>query len=79
MCENSRQRVIHISTAAAVIFLGAQVAGAVADDFVDEVALCGPRDRIRDRLTRYAALPLGTFQVRFPTMESIRLIAEPMG
>ena len=79
MCENSRRRVIHIATAAAVIFLGAQVARAVADDFVDVVALCGPRDRIRDRLTRYTALPLGTFQVPFPTMESIRLSAELMG
>ncbi len=29
MCENSRQRVIHISTAVAVIFLAVQVAGAV--------------------------------------------------
>jgi hypothetical protein len=28
MCENSRQRVIHISTAAAVIFLASQVAWA---------------------------------------------------
>lgn len=52
---------------------------AVEDSFIDEVALCGPRDRIKDRLTRYTALPLGTFQVRFPTLESIRLIAELMG
>ena len=29
MCENSRQRVIHISTAVAAIFLALQVAGAV--------------------------------------------------
>ena len=52
---------------------------AVDDDFVDEVALCGPRDRIEERLTRYTALPLGTFQVRFPTTESIRLMAELLG
>jgi len=30
MCENSRQRVIHISMAAAMIFLAMQVARAVA-------------------------------------------------
>jgi hypothetical protein len=29
MCENSRQRVIHISIAVAVIFLSLQVVGAV--------------------------------------------------
>ncbi len=64
------------------LFLAGQRKEAVAavdDDFIDEVALCGPRDRIRERLTRYTALPLGTFQVRFPTTESIRLIAELMG
>lgn len=49
---------------------------AVDDDFIDEVALCGPKDRIRDRLTRYQSLPVSTFQVRFPTTESIRLMAE---
>ncbi|MBT5811763.1 MAG: LLM class F420-dependent oxidoreductase [Rhodospirillaceae bacterium] len=49
---------------------------AVDDDFIDEVALCGPKDRIRERLTRYQALPVSTFQVRFPTTESIRLMAE---
>lgn len=52
---------------------------AVDDDFVDEVALCGPRERIAERLTRYTDLPLGTFQVRFPTMETIRLMAELLG
>jgi F420-dependent oxidoreductase-like protein len=56
-----------------------EAVGAVDDDFIDEVALCGPRERIAERLTRYTALPLGTFQVRFPTMESIRLMAELMG
>ncbi len=56
-----------------------EAVAAVDDDFVDEVALCGPRDRIKERLTRYTALPLGTFQVRFPTTESIRLMAELLG
>lgn len=56
-----------------------EAVAAVDDSFVDEVALCGPRDRIRERLTRYTDLPLGTFQVRFPTMETIRLMAELLG
>lgn len=56
-----------------------EAVAAVDDDFIDEVALCGPRERIKERLTRYTDLPLGTFQVRFPTLESIRLMAELLG
>ena len=51
-------------------------ANEVDDDFIDEVALCGPRERIRERLTRYQSLPISTFQVRFPTLDSVRLMAE---
>jgi alkanesulfonate monooxygenase SsuD/methylene tetrahydromethanopterin reductase-like flavin-dependent oxidoreductase (luciferase family) len=53
-----------------------EAVAAVEDDFVDEVALCGPRERIRERLSRYTALPITTFQVRFPTPETLRLMAE---
>ncbi|MDD9907857.1 MAG: LLM class F420-dependent oxidoreductase [Rhodospirillaceae bacterium] len=56
-----------------------EAVAAVDDDFIDEVALCGSKDRIRERLTRYTALPIRTFQVRFPTMETIRLMAELLG
>lgn len=56
-----------------------EAVAAVDDSFVDEVCLCGPRERIKERLTRYTDLPLGTFQVRFPTRDSIRTIAELMG
>ncbi|MFQ5873871.1 MAG: LLM class F420-dependent oxidoreductase [Dehalococcoidia bacterium] len=49
---------------------------AVEDHFVDEVALCGPKERIKDRLARYTDLPITTLQVRFPTQDSIRLMAE---
>ncbi len=35
MCENSRQRVIHISSAVAVIFLSLQVVGAVVGGYVN--------------------------------------------
>ena len=56
-----------------------EAVAAVDDDFIDEVALCGPKERIRERLTRYTALPIRTFQVRFPTMDTIRLMAELLG
>jgi hypothetical protein len=43
MCENSRQRVIHIPIAVAVIFLSLQVAGAVVGGWHRWVwALAGP-------------------------------------
>ena len=53
-----------------------EAVAAVDDDFIDEVALCGPRERIKERLTRYTMLPIQTFQVRFPTVDTIRLMAE---
>ena len=53
-----------------------EAVAAIDDDFIDEVALCGPRDRIKERLIRYTSLPIQTFQVRFPTMDTIRLMAE---
>lgn len=53
-----------------------EAVSAVDDSFIDEVALCGPKERIKERLTRYTTLPISTFQVRFPTTESIRLMAE---
>ena len=49
---------------------------AVPDALVDEVALCGPAERIKDRLSRYAALPIKTLNLRTPTPEVMRLMAE---
>lgn len=49
---------------------------AVPDALVDEIALCGPRDRIRDRLARYRDLPVQTLNIRTPTVEVLRMMAE---
>lgn len=49
---------------------------AIPDALVDEIALCGPRERIQERLARYADLPIQTLNVRTPTVEVLRMMAE---
>ncbi len=49
---------------------------AVPDALVDEIALCGPRERIAERLERYRELPVQTLNIRTPTVEVLRLMAE---
>jgi F420-dependent oxidoreductase-like protein len=49
---------------------------AIPDALVDEIALCGPRERIKERLTRYAALPIQTLNIRRPSLEVLRMMAE---
>lgn len=48
----------------------------IPDALVDEIALCGPRSRIKERLTRYARLPIQTLNIRTPTVEVLRMMAE---
>jgi len=36
----------------------------------------GPRSRIKERLTRYARLPIQTLNIRTPTVEVLRMMAE---
>ena len=49
---------------------------AVPDALVDEVALCGPRERIAERLEPWRAAPITTLNLRDPTVETLRLLAE---
>jgi hypothetical protein len=49
---------------------------AVPDALVDEIALCGPRERIQEWLTRYTQLPIKTLNIRTPTPEILRMMAE---
>jgi F420-dependent oxidoreductase-like protein len=49
---------------------------AIPDVLVDDMALCGPRERIKERLTRYTHLPITTLNVRTPTPAVLRLMAE---
>jgi F420-dependent oxidoreductase-like protein len=49
---------------------------AVPDELVDEVALCGPRDRIRDRLQMWAHSPITTLNITAFDVGTIRMMAE---
>ena len=49
---------------------------AVPDALVDEVALCGPRERIRDRLARYRAAGVTTLLCATGQPDAVRLMAE---
>ena len=57
-----------------------EAAAAVPDQLVDDVALVGPADRIRDRLTRWkeagARRHVGSLLARHTTVEAARLLAE---
>jgi len=52
----------------------AEAEAAVPDALVDEVALCGPRERIRERLAEWKAAGVTTLGVR-GKIEAIRLLA----
>ncbi len=54
----------------------ADAIAAIPDALVDEIALCGPRERIQERLTRYADLPIQTLNIRTPTVDVLRMMAE---
>ncbi|KRT72835.1 MAG: putative F420-dependent oxidoreductase [Candidatus Rokubacteria bacterium CSP1-6] len=46
------------------------------DALVDEVALCGPRERIRDRLSAYKEAGVTTLICGTSQPEAVRLMAE---
>jgi len=49
---------------------------AVPDALVDEVALCGPRERIQERLTLWQQTPVTTLNLITYDVESLRTVAE---
>ena len=49
---------------------------AVPDKLVDEVALCGPKERIGERLTEWKKVPVTTLNVASGSIEAIRAMAE---
>jgi F420-dependent oxidoreductase-like protein len=49
---------------------------AVPDEMVDEVALCGPRERIRERLAEWKAAGVTTLMVGSSDLEALRTMAE---
>jgi F420-dependent oxidoreductase-like protein len=58
----------------------AEAAAAIPDALVDEVALVGPADRIRERLGAWKAAgaegKVGSLLLRKPSVEALRLVAE---
>lgn len=51
---------------------------AVPDELVDEVALCGPRERIRDQLAAWREAGVKTLICGTTSLEAIRTVAEVM-
>ncbi len=49
---------------------------AVPDTLVDEVALCGPRERIEEQLSAWRASPITTLNVITDKIETLRMLAE---
>lgn len=54
----------------------AEAIAAVPDELVDEVALCGPRGRIAERLSPWKDVPNCTLNVTGATVETLRMMAE---
>lgn len=50
--------------------------GAIPDKLVDEVTLCGPKERIRERLAEWKTVPVTTLNVSSDSIEGIRTMAE---
>jgi F420-dependent oxidoreductase-like protein len=61
------------------LYLGGKKAEAMAlvpDKLIDEVALVGPRERIRDRLEAWKASPVKTMLIGTGQIETVRALAE---
>jgi F420-dependent oxidoreductase-like protein len=61
------------------LYLGGKqrdAAAAVPDEFVDRVALVGPKERIRDRLDAYREAGVTTLLAGTPQVEALRVLAE---
>lgn len=49
---------------------------AVPDELVDAVALCGPKERIRERLTLWRQSPVSTLNLTVSDMKSVQVMAD---
>lgn len=54
----------------------AEAVAAVPNALVDEISLCGPRDRIRERLEIWKSSPITTLNMMVYDVESLRTMAE---
>lgn len=53
-----------------------EATAAVPDDLADEVSLCGPKERIRDRLAEWKQSGVGTMILALQQIEALRAVAE---
>jgi alkanesulfonate monooxygenase SsuD/methylene tetrahydromethanopterin reductase-like flavin-dependent oxidoreductase (luciferase family) len=53
-----------------------EAAAAIPDALVDEIALCGPRERIKERLSRWTASGVTTMICGMGQVEALRTMAE---
>ncbi len=53
-----------------------EAAAAIPDGFVDEIALCGPKERIAERLQRWNSIPNCTLCIRAADQKTLRCMAE---
>lgn len=53
-----------------------KAAFAVPDALVDELALCGPRQRIAERLTRWREMPITTMNIQTNDLRVVQMMAE---
>jgi F420-dependent oxidoreductase-like protein len=54
----------------------AEAVSVVPNELVDQVALCGPKERIADQLAAWKEVPVSTMNIMTYDMESLRVIAE---
>jgi F420-dependent oxidoreductase-like protein len=54
----------------------AEAIAAVPDQLADEISLCGPKERIRERLAAWKASPVTTLLVGNHDLETLRFLAE---
>ena len=54
-----------------------QAIAAVPDELVDELSLCGPKERIRERLAAWKESPVTTLSVR-GNAEALQFMAEEL-
>jgi hypothetical protein len=57
----------------------AEATAAVPDQFADEISLCGPADRIRERIQAWRETPVTTLLVASQDVATMRSIAELVG
>ena len=61
------------------LYLGGNKKEAIAtvpDSLVDDVALCGPKERIEERLELWRSSPITTLNVMTSNIEGLRVMAE---